>query len=416
MAPPVEIDNRGPYYSDYESWSKLEAEILSPMDSSHELSAYGSFQKCNMTMKCLGNGPLATEGEGYELPTDSGHRSILSIEDLPCDSYKDMGFPREWMIPLLPCDGKVDSENEIQALRTELDALKDRVSQLESKQRQYSSMDTLYSAVTEKSTRYVSAIMIDISRNANADELNGIGNELDRRNESVAQSMEDFPLNESVEPSLVYGTDEESSELNEFVEPTTLERNESVEQSATDVPVLHGNRENPASHASNIDLSDLFEEPNSQMDEENDRQTTESGSSIKCAMCKSDAHSIWKCEAFKYLNMESRWKKAKELGLCFRCLGAKHKALTCKKTKTCGINKCRLNHASLLHDETRRRAKRKISHSSENNAVHCEPSGGENEENKNLTPVPYFGTVEDKQVIDLCYWLMPIPTVDPGGS
>ncbi len=53
-------------------------------------------------------------------------------QDLVCPidlSITDMGFPREWIIPLLPCVGKRDSENELHSLRTAVSPLKDRVSE-----------------------------------------------------------------------------------------------------------------------------------------------------------------------------------------------------------------------------------------------------------------------------------------------
>ena len=73
----------------------------------------------------------------------------------------------------------------------------------------------------------------------------------------------------------------------------------------------------------------------------------------KCVFCQ-DAHSIHSCEYFGYLEVGDRWKTAKGLRLCYRCLNEKHLGRDCPYTKKCGINFCRMNHHVLLHDEERR--------------------------------------------------------------
>ena len=441
----------------------------------------------------LENRPLSTEG--YQIPTDNkkmappitelnvnsisldcesqstlctepqdDFESILCMEYLPESDCLD--FPRDWLVPLLP-DSKNSVESyELYALSTEIVTLKDRVTNLESELRHLSTDRNR--AVTEKSTRYVSAMIINIE----SDHLNGTepdsrmnsddytDTENSELNESIEQSsdtMEDSHLNESVEPSPVYGTETTESS----------EGNESVKQS-THTPMLRDNNEAPVSdtsgNSSNIDLNSLFGESSSQMENENKNDSRDGSERInslklesepttekstKCALCQG-THSIWKCEIFKSYNLDSRWKKAKELGLCFRCLGVRHKASSCKKTKICGINKCRLSHATLLHDENRRKMLRESKAKQrgerdvcppaasgaddeppeqcyppggENNLLGeppdlIEPSGGDNGEifSSFETLAPSIGTDEDKQVTDLCHWLMPIPTVDPGGS
>ncbi len=307
--------------------------------------------------------------------------------------------------------------------------------------------------------------------------------------------VENSSVNESVELCPVYGTDTmESSEGNESVKPSVIdinkweteyhesvepspdygtdttgssEGNESVELSVgqpANMPGLQSNNETSASDALSIDLSHLFEDTHSQMDgervssvnsESQDRllndssQTTELGHVLKCPMCPGqDTHSIWKCGTFKCLNLDGRWKKAKELGLCYRCLGKRHKASTCKRTKICGINKCRLNHATLLHDENRRRMLREMKskpvnedphppadtgvggglyesarNGEDESPDHLEHSGGENGKFMDSeTPVHSdaysHDVIETKSDVDLMLWLMPIPVpaVDPGGS
>ncbi len=95
-----------------------------------KLGACGSSQRCNSNLKGLGSDPSTTEG--YELPTDI--ESILDVEHLP-ESYNNLEFPREWMLPLLPFGVNSNlsgsHEDELHALRTEIAVLKDRVSELE---------------------------------------------------------------------------------------------------------------------------------------------------------------------------------------------------------------------------------------------------------------------------------------------
>ncbi len=62
-------------------------------------------------------------------------------------------------------------------------------------------MDTIpCGAITEKLTRYVSAVYVNTSKKCVIPEINNYTDTPDgfEGNESVKQSMEDFPLNESV--------------------------------------------------------------------------------------------------------------------------------------------------------------------------------------------------------------------------
>ncbi|KAL4238005.1 hypothetical protein ACF0H5_002716 [Mactra antiquata] len=70
-----------------------------------------------------------------------------------------------------------------------------------------------------------------------------------------------------------------------------------------------------------------------------------------CKMCSSKDHEIYRCSKFKQLYPEQRWEKAKQLNLCFRCLGSGHTGSKCNKMKQCGINDCKKNHNRLLHSE-----------------------------------------------------------------
>lgn len=44
-----------------------------------------------------------------------------------------------------------------------------------------------------------------------------------------------------------------------------------------------------------------------------------------------------------------RWEKAKELKLCFRCLGHDHVCGFCQRSRVCGIQGCKRTHHRLLH-------------------------------------------------------------------
>ncbi len=73
---------------------------------------------------------------------------------------------------------------------------------------------------------------------------------------------------------------------------------------------------------------------------------------IVCPHC-SGTHFIWFCNSFKSLSLDNRWKRARELKLCFSCL-LPHLARNCRKRAICGLNHCKLTHNRLLHDEERR--------------------------------------------------------------
>ena len=48
----------------------------------------------------------------------------------------------------------------------------------------------------------------------------------------------------------------------------------------------------------------------------------------KCVVCTQN-HPIWKCETFKTLSDDDRWKTARQCGLCYRCLGDDHQGRSC---------------------------------------------------------------------------------------
>ena len=68
-----------------------------------------------------------------------------------------------------------------------------------------------------------------------------------------------------------------------------------------------------------------------------------------CSFCAGN-HGVWACRKFQGLNTEARWNIAKDKHLCFRCLGSDHQGRLCSRSKTCGIDGCKRNHHTLLHD------------------------------------------------------------------
>ncbi|XP_055612492.1 uncharacterized protein LOC129759094 [Uranotaenia lowii] len=74
-----------------------------------------------------------------------------------------------------------------------------------------------------------------------------------------------------------------------------------------------------------------------------------------CPICKDD-HLIDDCDLFKKLNVNSRYTKARQLGLCFACLRRGHRTLSCKvdKKKLC---ECKKKHHPLMHAEEKPEAK-----------------------------------------------------------
>ena len=70
--------------------------------------------------------------------------------------------------------------------------------------------------------------------------------------------------------------------------------------------------------------------------------------SLTCAQCRGK-HGVWHCKSFRQLSATSRWKQAKQLGLCFRCLGGGHRGQDCPRTRTCSVVGCGDNHHYLLH-------------------------------------------------------------------
>ena len=66
-----------------------------------------------------------------------------------------------------------------------------------------------------------------------------------------------------------------------------------------------------------------------------------------CGVCHG-SHGAWACPTLQKLDCDGR-ERAKQTGLCFRCLGSGHTGTACRNTRPCGINGCTRTHHRLLH-------------------------------------------------------------------
>ena len=78
-------------------------------------------------------------------------------------------------------------------------------------------------------------------------------------------------------------------------------------------------------------------------------QSEQKGKSKQAYKFCNGPHGIWNCKTFQDLRESDRWEKAKELKLCFRCLGHDHVGGSCKRSRVCGIQGCTRTHHRLLH-------------------------------------------------------------------
>ncbi|XP_065370911.1 uncharacterized protein LOC135963059 [Calliphora vicina] len=71
-----------------------------------------------------------------------------------------------------------------------------------------------------------------------------------------------------------------------------------------------------------------------------------------CGVCENQCASVDQCESFLKLPCDVRWKKVKDMKICFSCLKKGHRAASCYAKKKCGINGCNRVHHRLLHDSS----------------------------------------------------------------
>ncbi|XP_073813433.1 uncharacterized protein [Musca autumnalis] len=69
----------------------------------------------------------------------------------------------------------------------------------------------------------------------------------------------------------------------------------------------------------------------------------------KCVICSGSCQSITNCHQFKNLPIDDRWKKARDLRLCFSCLKGQHQVVKCFNKQRCGIDGCDKSHNYILH-------------------------------------------------------------------
>ena len=79
-------------------------------------------------------------------------------------------------------------------------------------------------------------------------------------------------------------------------------------------------------------------------------ETTESSKplNILCLECGKQ-HGVWNCREFIRRKLADRWKFAKRLQLCYRCLAQGHQGKTCPRSQPCGHDGCIKLHHRLLH-------------------------------------------------------------------
>ncbi|XP_055588827.1 uncharacterized protein LOC129741145 [Uranotaenia lowii] len=78
------------------------------------------------------------------------------------------------------------------------------------------------------------------------------------------------------------------------------------------------------------------------------KELTEPVKEYVCAHCDQVGHRIVDCRTFKALNVEDRWRKIRDMGLCQNCL-YNHGRRSCRLRQSCNIDNCQHRHHRLLH-------------------------------------------------------------------
>ena len=72
----------------------------------------------------------------------------------------------------------------------------------------------------------------------------------------------------------------------------------------------------------------------------------------QCLFCRKGNHKLEDCFKFKKLDIEERWKYAKDTSLCFLCLKRFHAGRQCETVNNiCGIQECKKRHHAMLHNK-----------------------------------------------------------------
>ena len=111
------------------------------------------------------------------------------------------------------------------------------------------------------------------------------------------------------------------------------------------------------------------------------RQANAAASNVKakqvfwsCKACGKGQHGLSKCDKYRQMSVEARWKVAKEAGVCFQCLGPRHHARDCT-SRACSSCNGR-HHASLHHGSEERSIRPHGSELSAHAAAFTPPPGG----------------------------------------
>ena len=110
---------------------------------------------------------------------------------------------------------------------------------------------------------------------------------------------------------------------------------------------------------------------------------------LTCKVCGS-SHGAWNCANFIHLSLPDRWDTAKDLKLCFRCLGDNHFGRSCPRSRQCGQNGCKELHHKLLHRSEYTKPNRPSSDETMVKQI------GNSREDANLPEQPVSSTMEGK--------------------
>ncbi|CAM1295397.1 Uncharacterised protein r2_g452 [Pycnogonum litorale] len=79
-----------------------------------------------------------------------------------------------------------------------------------------------------------------------------------------------------------------------------------------------------------------------------DTAQTQESDIVRCPLCEG-SHITEKCKSWADKSIEERWKLARSIRLCYRCLSQFHLGNKCPKSRICGIGDCKRNHHPSLH-------------------------------------------------------------------
>ncbi|XP_053668305.1 uncharacterized protein LOC128718710 [Anopheles marshallii] len=134
----------------------------------------------------------------------------------------------------------------------------------------------------------------------------------------------------------IRGVDEDSLDLVMFSDYMEKLAEDAARLTTVDSPSMRGSHKGKRSYV-NTHL-------------EADGNATSIAADRSCLFCHGTGHGLTTCYKFKNLPVKDRWQKARELSVCFSCLG-KHNWRNCRNRAVCGIGGCTYRHHALLHDK-----------------------------------------------------------------